>query len=721
MTSQSAISPALIDEISASLILTARQVKQAVKLLQEGNSLPFIARYRKEATQGLTEVQLRKIDDARVRYTELQNRIRTVLKSLEDQGHLTDLLREQVLSCSSRQQLEEIYLPFRPKRRTRASVAREKGLQPLADILLAQKSLSTSRNALLNQFVSSDRVVPDATAAVDGACDIVAETWADDTSLRKWMCERANRGRFVSRVRRGKKEAGQSFESYFDHSESVSRLASHRFLAMKRGEAEGILRLTVEPDEDYVMPRLERRLLQNPTFEFIAELKRTIGDCYKRLLQPAAESFVMQELKAKADESAIEVFARNVRELLLAPPAGQHVTIGMDPGFRTGCKIAVVDGTGQFLDHRTIFPTPPKSDTEGATEILVDLIQRHKPKFIAIGNGTASRETDAFVADVLRQYDLQVTKVTVSEAGASVYSASERAVAEYPDLDVTVRGAISIAHRLQDPLAELVKIDPKAVGVGQYQHDVNQTRLQAALDREVQSSVSAVGVDANLASAALLSYVPGIGPKLAENIVSYRDSHGSFGLRRDLLKVPSLGEKSFEQAAGFLRIRNGAEPLDNSAVHPEQYHTVEKMARSLQTSTASLIGNLGLLDQLSVKSFTCDSAGDLTIADILNELKRPGRDPRHEFKAVEFDANVHRIGDLKPGMKLQGVVTNVTHFGAFVDIGVHQDGLIHVSQLADHFVTDPSEVVRAGDIVQVTVLEVDESRKRISLSRKTAG
>lgn len=707
--------------IAESLGVRETQVQNAVQLLDDGNTLPFIARYRKEATSGLDELQLRQIQDLLSKARELADRKKTILKTVEDLGQLTPAFRQQILDCDDRQHLELLYLPFKPKRKTKASVARERGLQPLADILIAQRRLSVRPAELLARFVSPEKDVPDASAALAGACDIVAETWADDPDLRQWMLERAQRGQLTSSVKRGKKAEGTTFEMYDDHRERVDRVPSHRFLAMKRGEAEGILRVSVELDEDYVLPRLHNRLLRNREFEFADALSATVQDCYKRLLQPAAESSVLQELKTQADEQSIAVFVSNMRELLLAPPAGAQVTIGIDPGFRTGCKVAVVDQSGKFLDHATIFPTPPRSDTKGAGETLLMLIKKHHAELIAIGNGTASRETDSFVTKLIRDHDLQVTKVMVSEAGASVYSASELAGREYPELDLTVRGAISIAHRLQDPLAELVKIDPKAVGVGQYQHDVNQSRLQLSLDREVESCVSSVGVDVNMASASLLSYVPGIGPAVASNIVQFRDSHGAFLERRELLKVPKLGAKAFEQCAGFLRIRDGRQPLDNSAVHPESYAVVNRMAQQLDVPPAQLVGNSELAGRLNVNEFAQDGIGEFTVRDILQELARPGRDPRAEFTTVQFAEGVEDISDLAPGMKLEGAVTNVTHFGAFVDIGVHHDGLIHISQLADHFVKDPAQEVKVGDIVQVTVLEVDQQRKRISLSRKQNG
>ncbi len=475
----------------------------------------------------------------------------------------------------------------------------------------------------------------------------------------------------------------------------------------------------LEPDDaSYQVTQLKQRLVGNRQFEFHQELLGAVEDCFERLLMPATESTVMQELKEKADEEAIAVFGKNLRELLMAPPAGPKVTMGIDPGFRTGCKIAIVDETGKFLINATIYPTAPREDIEGASKVVRALIDKYKVQLVAIGNGTASRETDQFMADVIREHKLNVTKVMVSESGASIYSASEIAAREYPDLDVTVRGAISIAHRLQDPLAELVKADPKSIGVGQYQHDVNQKLLKKRLDREVESCVNSVGVDLNLASIPLLSYVAGIGPKLAENIVEYRDQHGRFERRTDLLRVPKLGNKAFEQAAGFLRIRDGAEPLDNSAVHPESYHVVERMATKLKSDKRALVGNAVLTQKLNAQEFVSDKCGLPTVKDILSELAKPGRDPRSEFRVVKFDDKVHSMEDLKPGMVLEGVITNVTHFGAFIDIGVHQDALIHISQLANAYVSDPSEIVAVGDITKVKVLEIDIARKRISVTRK---
>ena len=708
-----------VKSIARALALSEKQVQATVELLEAGNTIPFIARYRKEATQGLDEIALRAIEDALEKARELAARKKTVLKTIDEQGLLTDALRKQIIACTDLQTLETLYLPFKPKRRTRATIARERGLQPLADLLISQKALGRPKQDILKQYVNPELEVPDSATALQGALDIVAETWADQPTTRTWLAQEAkSRGRVTSQVKRGKKEEATKFEMYHEFGEPADRIPSHRLLAMLRGETEGMLRVGIVVDQEQTISQLKQQLVTNRQFEFYGDLLTAVEDCCERLLMPATETTVLQELKEKADEEAIAVFGKNLRELLLAPPAGPKVTIGIDPGFRTGCKVAVVDGTGKFLFNTTIYPTPPQNDTEGAGKTLFGLIHKYKVELIAIGNGTASRETDAFVAGVLRQHDLKLTKVLVSESGASIYSASELAAREYPDLDLTVRGAISIAHRLQDPLAELVKADPKSIGVGQYQHDVNQKLLRKRLDREVESCVNSVGVDLNMASASLLSHVAGIGPKLAENIVHYRDENGRFETRAQLLKVPKLGSKAFEQAAGFLRIRDGKQPLDNSAVHPESYVIVERMAKQLSADTKSLVGNATLVHKLSPKDFVDDRFGLPTVMDILQELAKPGRDPRSEFRVVQFSESVHTMQDLKPGMVLEGSVTNVTHFGAFIDIGVHQDALIHISQLADVYVKDPNEIVAVGDILKVKVLEVDIDRKRIAVTRK---
>ena len=722
MSSEIAAEPdiqSLVKPIAKALAIPEKQVQATVELLDAGNTIPFIARYRKEATGGLDEMQIRSIEDALEKARELAARKKTVLKTIDEQGLLTDSLRKQILDCMDLQTLEALYLPFKPKRRTRATIARERGLQPLADLLLSQRNLGRPKQEVLKQYVNEKLEVTDAASALQGALDIVAEYWADQPNTRTWIAKQAkSQGRVTSQVKRGKKEEASKFEMYLDYGESAARIPSHRLLAMLRGEAEGLLRVGVDVDKDQTISQLKQQLVTNRQFEFNSDLLGCVEDCFERLLMPATETTVLQELKEKADEEAIAVFGKNLRELLLAPPAGPKVTIGIDPGFRTGCKIAVVDGTGKFLTNATIYPTPPQNDTDGAGKVLLGLIQKYQVEMIAIGNGTASRETDAFVGELIKQHSLKITKVIVSESGASIYSASELAAREYPDLDLTVRGAISIAHRLQDPLAELVKSDPKSIGVGQYQHDVNQKLLRKSLDREVESCVNSVGVDLNMASASLLSHVAGIGPKLAENIVQFRDANGRFETRSQLLKVPKLGGKAFEQAAGFLRIRDGKQPLDNSAVHPESYCVVERMASHLKADTKALVGNASLTQKLSPKDFVDQQFGLPTVLDIIQELAKPGRDPRSEFRVVHFSDSVQSMQDLKPGMVLEGSITNVTHFGAFIDIGVHQDALIHISQLADVYVKDPNEIVRVGDIVKVKVLEVDIDRKRISVTRK---
>jgi uncharacterized protein len=705
--------------IAGELGVTQAQVHAAVELLDGGNTIPFIARYRKEATRGLDEVALRHIEDALAAARELAQRKSTILKTIDQQGLLSDELRHAILTCDDKRTLEDLYLPYKPKRRTRATIARERGLEPLADILWLQQPLAESRAELLQRFVSLDKDVPDVQAALQGACDILAERWSQDVATRDWLIKQAcAEGRIQSKVRRGKEDPNSKFAMYFEHSEPVRRLPSHRLLAMKRGEAEGMLSLSVVLDDQRVLGQLKSQWITNPQFSFVNELRETVDDCYRRLLMPATESAVLQQCKEEADREAIGVFGKNLRELLLAPPAGQQVTMGIDPGFRTGCKVAIVDETGKFLAHDTIYPTPPRNDRDGAGRRLLELIARYDVKLISIGNGTASRETDAFVSELIRQQALPITKVVVSEAGASVYSASEAAAREYPELDVVVRGAISIAHRLQDPLAELVKIDPKAIGVGQYQHDVNQHELRRCLDREVESCVNSVGVDLNTSSAELLSRVAGIGAKLAENIVAYRDANGRFADRSELKKVPKLGQKAYEQAAGFLRIRGGRQPLDASAVHPESYYVVDRMARALKVSTQQLVGNATLSQRLTAADFVDEQVGVPTILDILAELAKPGRDPRREFRVATFSEDIHTMEDLQEGMVLEGVVTNVTRFGAFVDIGVHQDGLIHISELASRYVEDPGDVVSLGEVVRVKVIAVDVPRKRISLSRK---
>lgn len=708
-----------IQDIAQTCKLAPGSVRGATDLILEGNTIPFIARYRKERTGGLDESELRSVEDLLTHARELAERKDTILKTIEEQGKLDGGLKARILACKDRKDLEELYLPYKPRRRTRATQARERGLEPLAELLRKQEAAG-SANAILAPFIDPSKEVPDVEAALRGACDILAEEWAEELEIREITRQEMQRGQLVCKVKRGWKGKPSKFETYYDYREPLRRVPSHRYLAIRRGEAEGILQASVEFEEQNVVRRLGGRVLRSPKFLFRKHLEAAVADCCTRLLFPSVASSILADLKENSDTEAIAVFTRNLRELLLAPPAGARAVIGIDPGFRTGCKVAVVDATGRFLEHATIFPTPPRNDTQGATSKLVELIERHDAKLIAIGNGTGSRETDAFVGTLLRDRKSDVAKVTVSESGASIYSASDAARAEFPDLDLTVRGAISIARRLQDPLAELVKVDPKTIGVGQYQHDVQQAKLRTALDREVESCVNRVGVEVNTASAWLLAYVAGIGPKLGEAIVKQRDAKGAFASRKDLLAVPRLGAKAMEQAAGFLRIRDGAEPLDSSAVHPESYRIVHAMAKALELRPERLIGNREALSRLDPKNFVDENAGLPTVSDILAELEKPGRDPRAEFQVARFSDAVHELSDLRPGLLLEGVVTNVTRFGAFVDIGVHQDGLVHISELDQKYVDDPSDVVAVGDIVKVKVLEVDVERKRIALSRKQA-
>ena len=711
----------LVTDVVQATGLSDRQVRGAVELFSDGATIPFIARYRKERTGALDERGLRAVEDQLNYFRDLNSRRDSILKSLLEQGMLDDALRARVLSTRDRKELEDIYLPFRPKRKTRATVARARGLEPLATYLAAQED-TKSRDELLADFIHPSRDVPDAETALKGASDILAEHWADNTEIRQWLRPVVRKGFLVSKVRRAFKDKPSKFEMYYDYREPLARMPSHRYLAVRRGESEEVLSVKIEVEEDSTKTRLMGEIIKNPSFAFRDVLVEAASDCYSRLLFPSVESEVLLENRETADESAIEVFSKNLRDLLLAPPAGNRVVLGIDPGFRTGCKVAVVDATGKFVDNTTIYPTPPRNQIEGAAEKLAKLIKKHDVDIIAIGNGTASRETDAFVAGFLKSSyadkNREIGKIIVSESGASIYSASEIAAEEFPDLDLTVRGAISIARRLQDPLAELVKIDARSIGVGQYQHDVNQARLRTALDREVESCVNSVGVDVNTASARLLSYVAGIGPKLAEAIVERRDTKGPFQSRKEVLDVPRLGARAFEQCAGFLRIRDGKQPLHNSAVHPESYPIVERMAKSTNASTRELVGNATLVRQLKAADYVSDEVGLPTVEDILSELEKPGRDPRKEFRMPSFADAVTEITDLKPGMTLEGVVTNVTNFGAFVDVGVHQDGLVHISEIADRFVKDPADEVSVGDVVRVKVLSVEVERKRIALTRK---
>ena len=712
--------------IAAEIGAAPRQVAAAVGLLDEGNTVPFIARYRKEVTGSLDDTQLRTLEVRLAYLREMEERRKTILTNIREQGKLTDALETQIREADTKQRLEDLYLPYRPKRRTRAAIAREAGLEPLAHMIFEDPTLDPDTEA--SAFVNAEKGVTDVKAALDGARNILAEEMSESSdlleSLRNWLWRE---GRIMSRVVEGKEEEGAKFRDYFEYDEPVAHMPSHRALAVFRGRAEGVLTLTLEAiDEGAELPEeriaafMRVGLGSRPADAWLMQCCRW---AWRVKLSSALETDIFEKLREASETAAIDVFGTNLRDLLLASPAGHKSVIGLDPGIRTGVKLAVIDRTGKVLDTGVIMPFRNGAGGDGyerAVMKLADLIKRYGVELASIGNGTASRETVALVEDLQkRRPDLRFTKVVVSEAGASVYSASELAAREFPDMDVSYRGAVSIARRLQDPLAELVKIDPKAIGVGQYQHDVNQVHLMQRLDAVVEDCVNAVGVDVNTASAALLSRVAGLTPSRADAVVSFRDANGAFESRKSLLKVPRLGAKTFEQAAGFLRIPGGKDPLDASAVHPEAYPVVRRIVEKTGLSVDRLIGNQTVLRQLQARDFTDEQFGLPTVKDIFKELEKPGRDPRPEFKTATFAENVHELTDLEPGMELEGVVTNVAAFGAFVDVGVHQDGLVHISHLADRRVEDPRKVVKVGDIVKVKVLEVDVARKRISLSMRS--
>ena len=699
-------------QLAGELNLSPRNVAAALNLLAEGATVPFISRYRKEVTGSMDEVQLTQLRDRKKQLKDLDDRRQTILDSIQEQGKLTDQLKDRILKAVTLTNLEDIYLPYRPKRRTRATIARERGLEPLAKLLAAQNGDPTE---MAQRFVDPSKEVNSVDDALAGARDIISE-WVNEESrgrnkVRKLFERKAT---IKTKLLRGKEEAGAKFSDYFEWEENLSKAPSHRVLAMRRAEKERIISLKIAPDEEDALIELERIHVRGNGASS-NEVKTAVKDGYKRLMAPSLETEMRLTSKKKADAEAIQVFAENLRQLLLAAPLGQKTTMAIDPGFRTGCKVVCLDRQGKLLHHDVIYPHPPKSNFSGAARKVQDLVSRYGIEAIAIGNGTAGRETETFVRDLQLE---GVTAVMVNESGASIYSASEVARAEFPDQDVTVRGAVSIGRRLMDPLAELVKIDPKSIGVGQYQHDVDQNALKASLDDVVVSCVNGVGVEVNTASKELLAYVSGLGPSLAANIVAYREANGPFQSRKELKKVPRLGDKAFEQAAGFLRISGGKDPLDASAVHPESYATVKAMADRVGCQVADLIERPELRKQIRPQEFVTDSIGLPTLKDILKELAKPGRDPREAFEAFSFTEGVTEVSDLHEGMELPGIVTNITKFGAFVDIGVHQDGLVHVSQLANRFVRDPAEVVKVHQKVRVKVTEVDLKRKRISLSMK---
>jgi uncharacterized protein len=709
----------VVPMVAKALGLPERSVRTVAGLLAEGATVPFIARYRKEATGGLDEVQIRDIETQRSYFIELEQRRHTILEEISKQGKLTDELRAKLLACTQKSELEDLYLPYKPRRRTRAMIAREMGLEPLALRILAQP-LDGDPAVEARAFVDPDKGVPLAKIALQGARDIVAETLAETASIRQFARNLFLETGVLAVEKAPDVNGPTKFENWYEFREAVKTMASHRFLAVKRGEAENVLRSTLEVDADVARGEIALLAKRNGQSPWSAELDLAIADAWKRLISPSVESEVRVELKLLADKGAVQVFASNLRALLLAAPLGARAVIGIDPGQRTGCKVAVVDSTGKLLEHTVLYLVQGGEATERAKRTLLALVQRFNPAAVAVGNGTHGRETEQFVREVLVESGQKgIFPVLVNEAGASVYSASDVAREEFADLDLTVRGAISIARRLQDPLAELVKVDPKSIGVGQYQHDVFQPLLAKKLDEVVESCVNLVGVELNTASAPLLARVAGIGPSLARRIVGWREANGSFSSRKSLLKITGLGPKTFEQCAGFVRVREGEHPLDASAVHPERYPLVEQMAADLGVDVAKLIGNEALVGKIVPQRYVQGDVGLPTIEDILAELRKPGRDPRAQFEPPSFRDDVRSMEDLKPGMTLEGVVTNVTAFGAFVDIGVHQDGLVHVSQLSDRFVTDPAEVVRPGDKLKVRVLEVDLVRKRISLTARS--
>jgi uncharacterized protein len=702
-------------KIADLLNLNSKDVTATIRLLDEGGTVPFISRYRKEMTGSLDEVQIAQIRDEIERLRQLEQRRETILKSIESQGKLTEELRDKITEAETLSKLEDLYLPYKPKRRTKATVAREKGLEPLAQFIFAQGQQDPLAEA--EKYISLEKEVNSVEEALHGARDIIAENMSEDAGVRETMRELFKRTAIVkSRVIRGKEEEGEKFSDYFEWEEKLMTCPSHRMLAMRRGEKEDVLILDVTVDNEEAQQLIERKMLTSRGAA-ADQIREAIADGYKRLLQPGIEAEMRLMTKHLADEKAISVFADNLRELLLASPLGQKTILALDPGFRSGCKVVALNREGKLLEETVIYPHEPQRKVTEAEMVILAFCQRHGIEAIAIGNGTASRETEQFVRniDVLPK---SIPVIVVSEAGASVYSASDVAREEFPDKDVTVRGAVSIGRRLADPLAELVKIDAKSIGVGQYQHDVDQSLLKNKLDVVVGSCVNGVGVELNTASKELLSYVSGIGPTLAQNIVTYRNEHGAFPSRKSLLEVPRMGEKVFELCAGFLRVRNGVHPLDKSAVHPESYHIVEKMATDLQCSIDELMEQKDLRKKIILQNYVTEQVGLPTLKDIMAELEKPGRDPRKSFEAFSFDENVHEIKDLREGMRLPGIVTNVTNFGAFVDIGVHQDGLVHISQLADQFVDDPNKVVKVGQQVWVSVTEVDPKRKRIALSMK---
>ncbi len=709
--------------LSEELSLTLPQINNALELFAEGATVPFIARYRKERTGEMNEIQLRDLQERFAYLTELEERKVAILQSISEQGKLTDELKGKIEACLQKTELEDLYLPYKPKRRTRATIAKEKGLEPLADLLRglnAADAPAASLEELAAAFISEEKEVKSAAEALQGASDILAEEVSEKAELRAHIREHLlDEGIFVSRVKEEYAEGTTKYEMYRDFKAKVKDIAPHNILALRRGETEGVLYFDLTFDDTDVIAYLEAAEIRVKHGELREFLRAMLRDAFDRLMKYSLIGEVRLDKKTYADVESIKTFEGNLRELLLASPAGMKPTLGVDPGFRTGCKVVALDETGKFLEYHAVFPHNSANERARAAQTVKRMLEKFDIELIAIGNGTAGRETETFVAEVLGMMDRTPIKVMVNESGASIYSASQVAIDEFPELDITVRGAISIARRLQDPLAELVKIDPKSIGVGQYQHDVDQRLLKRKLDETVESCVNYVGVDLNTASKELLSFVSGITPTVAKNIIAYRNENGAFKDRKALLNVPKFGPKTFEQAAGFLRIRNGENPLDNTAVHPESYSIVQSMAQDIGVPIEQITRSSDRLKGIDLKRYVTDKVGEPTLRDILGELEKPGRDPRAEFRYATFKEGINEIRDLKAGMELEGVVTNVANFGAFVDIGVHQDGLVHISQLADRFIDDPKKVVKVGQVVRVRVLEVNEKLKRISLTMKS--
>ncbi len=709
--------------VSNELKININQIRSSLNLRQEGGTVPFIARYRKEMTGNLDEIQLRDIFDKYDYLTELEDRKKTILESIEEQGKLTDELRKQIESCMQKNELEDLYLPFKPKRRTRATIAREKGLEPLAEFIKNANNTDNSKVNLTEEalkYISEEKGVPSEKEALAGASDIIAEEVAEKADLRVWIREYyLKNGKFKSSIKDEFPDGTTKYEMYRNYEKPVKEIAPHAMLALRRGETEGILNLDLVFDEQDILSYINSKTIISNYTEISEFLVSTNKDAFNRLMKHSLIGEVRMMKKEFSDEESIKVFESNLRQMLLAAPAGMKPTLAIDPGFRTGCKVVVLDGTGQFIEYKAIFPHNSKNEREQASAYVINRVEKYDIELIAIGNGTAGRETDEFVTETLKKIDKKPVKVMVNESGASIYSASETAGKEFPELDLTVRGAISIGRRLQDPLAELVKIDPKSIGVGQYQHDVDQKLLKKKLEETVESCVNYVGVDLNTASKELLNYVSGLSGKIAENIILWRNENGAFKNRKQLLKIPKLGSKTYELAAGFLRIRNGENPLDNTSVHPESYYIVEKIAGDLNLGLNQITAAQDKIRNVDLKKYITDTIGEPTLKDIIAELEKPGRDPREEFKYAEFKEGITEISHLRQGMELEGVVTNITNFGCFVDIGVHQDGLVHISEMSNTFVKDPTKIVKVGQVVKIKVIEINEKLKRIQLSMKS--